>query len=306
MPSIEERTRFLAMVLLRAGLFSLGASVLVGALLIARSRVNATGDVIPFLFWTVLFALGIVVVSIPATRLFSRLPTRLLSYPLAIVLGTFVSFAFGVVASLFWIFGGFSFPVGFAWMAGGISGLVAVAGVGSRAQKGNLLLESVLAGLVCFGLAFNSDAFIVRLFDERQIDIVWVKWKPGPEQLVLDKRLMDYLTDEEQTHLLTMNLGGHLIWKGTGGEGQRGPKSRMVIVMQQQLKEPIKLLLPERWVIYVQEQNGWRKEPPGAPTVRKTLGLEIDTNSPQVTRFVWEYPGGISHFGGFDWSESDP
>lgn len=304
MSSIDEQVKASFSVAIRAGLFSLGASVLVGALLMTRSGVNSTSDVVPFTFWTVLFAWVMALISPLAIPVFSRLP-RLLSYPLAVILGVLASFCYGVGVSLFLIFGTFSFPVGFAWTAGGIGGLVAVAGVGSRARTGNFLLELVLVGVVCLSLAFGGDAFVIAISGDRHLEIVWVKWKPGTEPAVLEKRLTDYLTEEEVTHLRAMNLSGSLIWKGTGSEG-RGQRSRVVLIMQHQLGSSIELPLPERWVIYVQEQNGWRKEPPDAVTVRKTLGLEIDPGSPQRTQLVWREPFGTSRFGGFDWSESGP
>ncbi len=270
----------------------------------ARAGVNSVADVAPFAFWTLLFAVGMVLISYLAIPIFYRLP-RLLGYPLAVILGILVSFCYGVGVWPVLFFGTFSFPVGFAWLAGGISGLVAVAGIRSHTRKDNLLFELVLVGVVSLSLAFGGDAVVIALTGDRDLKIVWVKWKPGTEPAVLEKRLTDYLTEEEISRLRSMGLSGRLIWQGTSGRG-RGPSSRIVLIMQNQLESPIELPLPERWVIYVQEQNGWRKEPPDAFTVSKTLGLEVDADAPQLTRFVWKEPVGTSIFGGFDWSGTDP
>lgn len=308
-PLLFERTGSYLLAMLRALVFCLCASGLVAALLIASPSPNTPGELGLVLFWTVPFAIGLALASPAAMALFSRFP-RFFSYGLAMVLGVVAGFLWGsCVFSVFinpYLFGTFSIPIGFVWGVGGISGLVAIAGIGSRAKRGNLLIEIAVVGAICLAVGLGSDSFVIWLLGEREVDMVWIKWRPGSEALVLDSRLQNYLTEDEQARLLAMNLGGRLEWQRTALRG-RGPSSRMVIVMQHQLDEPVELPLPaERGVIYIQEQEGWRMDPSDAPTVRKTLRLEIDPGFPNTTLAVLKEPGGTSGFTAMSWGGPPP
>lgn len=102
-----------------------------------------------------------------------------------------------------------------------------------------------------------------------------------------------------------MNLGGQIDFVGTGGAG-RGPKSRMVIIMQQQLQQPIDLAIPVQSIIYVQEKGGWRKDPSDAPTIQQSIHLKVSPGEPQLTQGWMEIPGGNTTVGGIYWGDRPP
>src|SRR5439155_11253106 len=136
---------------------------------------SSFGDGGPFLSWAMLFALVVRLTALLEALLFAAL-SRFWSYLLSIGLGLAVGFIWGWgVALILFPFSTFSFPVGFAWIAGGISGMFAAAGLSSRARKGYLPIEVLLTGVVCLGLAFGGNALVIRALDERQVELVFVK-----------------------------------------------------------------------------------------------------------------------------------
>ena len=82
----------------------------------------------------------------------------------------------------------------------------------------------------------------------------------------------------------------------------------MVIVMQQQIEEPVELPIPaDQPVIYIQQKDGsWLRDPPNASVLAKNLRLEINPNRPNITMAALAVPGAITRFGAIDWSDPHP
>ncbi len=240
--------------------------------------------------------------------LFSRLPPPV-TYLLAIPLGIFGAYLWERTVYLFFInpfYGTFSIPVFFVWLAGGVSSMIAIAGLGSRRQRAVLWLEVVLVGAVALGIGVGSDDIVNWAFEARQIQIVWVRWHRGTQPLELDRRLPKHLTAEEVQRLRRLGLTGHLEWRATVREGQ-GPPSRVVIVAHRMIEGEVELRLPaEESVIYIQQEDGtWQMEPPDAPLLRRTITLgPIPVFPTTISAFI-KVPGGTVIASGVTFEDHD-
>jgi hypothetical protein len=314
MPIVLKTQGYIIQIMLRAGLFSLGASVLTAFLMMATIKPFAPGDILPCTFWALVLALGMALISPASARLFSRLPL-LINYGLAIVMGGIIGFVFSLcLYSTFFnpYFGTFSIPVMFAWILGGASGLITVAGTNSKNGKGNKLIETVVVVVLCLVVGLMSDKFILRLDNERKADIVWIRWFPDKNAVVLDPNLFLYIPQEELARLQDLDLIGHLQWfKGkleTIG-GDKAPISHMIIIMQEQIMDPIELRLPaddDVVLIYIQDKNEWRMDPPDAALLEQSLRLEVNPDRPSQVIATIKVPGGTDRFGAIDWAFPTP
>jgi hypothetical protein len=291
--------------MLRAGLFCLGASTLAAFFLEKQYGGGFPGELVMIVFWSIPFASTLALAVLVIGLVFSPFP-RSLSYGLATLLG--------VVAGYFWergvytifinpFFGVFSVPVFFAWAAGGIAGMVAVAGWRSRAGKGNLILEVLLAVLLTMLIGLGSKSLVGEIYQARHVNIVWIKWEPGPGELVLGRRVDEQLTSGELESIRAEGLGGHLEWKVTANQGD-GLVSRMVIILQQPVLNPVELMVPEEQaVIYIQQSDGsFVMRPSDAPLLSRSLRLAPNSVMPEVTTGYLTIPQGTTTMGGINWS----
>jgi len=156
-------------------------------------------------------------------------------------------------------------------------------------------------------LADYADALAMAVYQERTVQTVWVRWYPGNQALRLDSHLVEELTTEERERLTELGITGYLDWR-LSSTLERGPFSRIIIIMQRPISDPVELALPEREpVIYVQQPDGtWIVDPPGAAMLEKTIRLAQDPDRPQATAAFLKVPGGTVIFGGIDWSADPP
>jgi hypothetical protein len=212
---VNEPMNYLKL-MLRVWVFCLGASMITAVLLSNQFRSSFPGELFMIFFWSVLFAFGLAFILPVAPILFSRLPI-ILSYVLAILLGIFAGYVYDLSIHLLFInpmFGDFSIPVFFNWVAGGIAGLVSVAGLGSREGKGHLLFEFFVSLIFVVLIGWGSKPFVDNIFETRSVHISWIKWVPGSEELVLDPFIPKQLTTNELNMIKSAGLKGQLEWHG--------------------------------------------------------------------------------------------
>jgi len=289
----------------RAAILCLGSAALTATLMLAQPAPNTPGELGIILFWTLPLAISIgFATAVAPLRLFHI--SGCLRYTLAPLIGAAVGLLWSVLLFSTFLapyFGTFSIPVGLVWIVAGSGGLLPLAGDGFPAGKGSFLLALVIATLLSLGVGLGGDRLLIVAYEERTVDTVWIRWYPGPQPLELDPRLAGELTIEERGRLNEMDLTGHLDWQLSSTQ-ERGPQSRMVILMQVPVAEPMDLALPAREpVIYIQQADGsWIIDPPDALLMDRSIRLAPDPGRPQDTAAFLKVPGGTVMFGGINWT----
>ena len=260
------------------------------------------------LFWSVLFAISIALAAL-VLGLFVSQMSRIASYPLAILAGMVCGYLWERTIYFLFVnpmFGSFSIPVFFTWVAGGIAGFVSIAGLGSRTGKGNNIFEIFLAISFVILIGMKSNNLVEMIYQARQVNTVWIKWDSSPGDLILGPHLQDELTADELATIKAMRLNGLLEWKLTSNL-EKGPISRMVIILQQPVTKSVDLKLPkESPVIYIQQIDGsFVMLPQEAPLLMRSLRIGPDPNFPGVTSGFLKVPQGTHIFGAIDWGK-DP
>jgi hypothetical protein len=110
----------------------------------------------------------------------------------------------------------------------------------------------------------------------RDVTMVSAVWRPSKEPLSLVDDL-DLLTDAEEAMLLSdMSLAGEIDVFRYFSTGQ-GTGSRIVLILQKPVEEPIRLAIPrDGSVIYIQEATGW-KSIPGSVATLDDLYILVET-----------------------------
>lgn len=310
MPSDTEAQLGTSIIVLRSGLICLGTSGLTGIIMLIDRDPFVPGDVFPFISWSFFFALGLALVSPSVTRILFELP-EILRYGVAVMLGGLAGLLFPLLlysTILNPYYGTFSIPVGLAWAAGGASGLIGIASTSLWSHKTGAFVQVLVIGVLCLGAGFLSDELVAKITSARRVEIVWIRWRPGDDRVVLDSRLEDFLSKTELARLQKLGLNGYLEWEGERIDGVNAvsiPTSRAIIVMQNQIVDPVDLPLPaddDIALIHIQERNGWRMDPPGAPGSDQTLHLEVNPSHPSQTMASVKVPGGEEKYRAIDWN----
>lgn len=129
-------------------------------------------------------------------------------------------------------------------------------------------------------------------------------WEPSDGSLdVIDS--LELLTDEEKTLFKDVKgLGGEIDifqYRSTG----RGAGSRIILVLQKPVDEPVRLPIPkDSSVIYIQEEQGWRSIPSSVSTLDDIhLLIETVNEGGLTTEAVIVLPrGGTTLIGGVGWT----
>ena len=157
--------------ILRAGSYCLLASCAVAAGIVLAMGGFGAGDVAAFLAWTFPFSLAIggsaAVLAPPLSR---TGPGRALALAGLVALAAAVLWTIAVGAVLGPFFLPFSFPVFPCWLAGGATGVLSVAGVGSG-WRGTAVAAALAFPLVVFVATAALLAFGPRR-DDQDIDVV--------------------------------------------------------------------------------------------------------------------------------------
>jgi len=124
-----------------------------------------------------------------------------------------------------------------------------------------------------------------------QFELVFVKWRPGPEDLSqgFTAELSLRLTDDEMGSLREMGLRGRL--EPCGGAGiPPGSGVRAVVVMYRPIHADVDLPKPlDGDLMYVQTPTGWRKLPDFAVTAPRSIRLSYIPPDSQHTEGATKY-----------------
>lgn len=225
-------------------------------------------------------------------------------FPFFLYLITGLTTGFQVFRLIMWaVWGRPPHPIEFVSLAGSL-GLITAAVV-SLFRPRIAAAVAFVASLAMW--AFYGPALVQsyqQIVSDQHLEVVFVKWKPGPEPLSVEGSWENWLTADERAQLHAAGLTGRLIVVG-GGTFGRGRQSKAVIVMHQQLDSPVDLLQPDgSMVIYVQDGQNWRMLPSDAPTLERTIHLEVSTHTTTHSLYGVELVNGARSGGtAFEWSE---
>ena len=289
--------------LLCTGAVCLIASVLVAVLMVALQGGFGAGDMWSFLFWTLPFAVGMAVVGSLSMKLFCRL-SFFIRYSVAALSGGLLGFIWTFIVALVlgpW-FGAFSFPVLLIWAAGGASGMISSTGACKGRKKGHLAIEVTLIVSICLFAAIGTKPLFALLASDQKLEVVLVKWKPGPDPLSVRELGGSGLNDQELAQLKSTGITGKLDIVGISIYGS-GEHSRALIVVHHQVDDPVKLPQPDKAeVIYIQNGNDWKTYPSNVPTLKRVISLKRSKQDPRDTMCEVELANGAVQGGlAFSW-----
>lgn len=209
-----------------------------------------------------------------------------------------------LVGATGWIIAIGAVPVYGAALLGGVYGgwllpkqaAQSATSVGLRAGQ-----RLAIFGIWCFAILWIALPSVPWPLSEpdQSLEVIIVQWIPGPEPLVL---AADGLTADEVSQMAAMGVTGQLSRRGTFGGGKGTKHARAVIVMQRPVDSPVALPEPNgSTLIYLQEPGGWKKIPPHAETLQRTIRLTI-ANAPG--RIIFETDNGPSGGTFLEWAEA--
>lgn len=271
------------------------AAMLLAAAKVAFQSGFGASDLVPFFFWTIPLS---VVIGLVKTGLVTVLRGRsaVITYATSGIIGAVAGllWTYLVASSLGPYFGAFSFEVLTCWIVGGASGLI----IAWNGAALSLPVSIAIVILIWFS-GLLADRPIMRLLSgSRQIEVVAVKWKPGPDSLSNPPILGMKLSDADLERLKSIGLTGQVEFASSGGSGE-GKRGRAIIVMSHQLRQSASLPQPDDCeVVYLQTREGWKMYPLNAATLGRNIQLWPDEREPErVTRYLIENADGTRQAG---------
>lgn len=268
--------------------FFLVSAGLAGLLLIANDGFGAS-DLKPFLVWTFIFGVVVGFVKERLQKGLLRLQP-LLRYGVALAAGLL----FGILGTYLlrvylgaW-FGTFSLNVLPCWVAGGTSGMLVNLSPDNNSRRA-LLFELPAIMLIALSVLTLGQPLSSLIGKNRSLEVISLRWLPGPQPLIVRGRDAEQLFRDSRL-LRDIGLSGELTFSGSSRHGGGGKTARAVIIMYQQLNEPVDLPQPDASeIIYVQKEGGWSRYPADAPVLDRTIRLWVDSGDPnRVTRYSVE------------------
>src|SRR2546423_3298378 len=157
----------------------------------------------------------------------------------------------------------------------------------SRVARGKFVIESILIVAICLLAVAGPKPFFIWVSHDQKLYMLTLKLIATPaSELTIDARTRTYdLTADDINLLKSLDLRGRLegytqVYYGDGKPG------RAIIIMQHQLKSPVELPQPDgTTVIYVQDGDEWKMYPVNAPTLKRTILLEVSESGNDVTEY---------------------
>ena len=280
-------------VFILAYLACVGVSMLTASTTVSISRRFGVGDLLPFLYWTFVFAAILSLVAQMLVFTLGKVPA---------VSRYCIAGASGMLAGVLWSYaiaqllgpwlGAFSLPILFCWMAGGASGIILAMLYYESNRRAALIAVPVILVLSLSAWTL-SKSLGVLLTGEQQLELLVIKWHPGPKPLTNTEVQGLVISESDLERLKAIGLTGEVMYSGSAEYGE-GQPARAIIVTQAPLSEPVNLPQPDgSQVIYVQTEAGWNRYPPEAPTLQKQIRLWTDLRgSSQNTLFSFERADG--------------
>jgi hypothetical protein len=272
----------------------LTSAIMSSVLVVANGGFGAS-DILPFLIWSFPFAVIIALIKRGMKDILDRFPLPI-RYIVAAVVGGAGGVLWTYIVAFFlgvW-FGAFSFPVLPCWMASGASGLIIGAGEYKNSRR-LIVVEVFIVALIGLISTIGPKYLFDALSSNQKLEVVTVEWTPSSEPLTdsnvpkLDLSNDSELSNEDVALLKSLGLTGRLDYRGSMAIGSRGKPARVLIVIQHQVKEPVKLKQPNGVdIIYVQSEDGWKMYPPAAPTLERYIRIWADERDPRATQYSVE------------------
>lgn len=280
-----------------ASLACAGTSMLVAVTSVATNRGFGARDLWPFLTWTIAFAAILALIAHTLVHTLAKVPVfarYCLAGAAGIVAGVLWTYAVGQLLGP-WV-GAFSLPILFCWIGGGASGMIVATLYREKTRRRAALIAiPVILFLSASAWALSRS---VGVFGEQQLELLVIKWQPGPKPLTSMEVLGVGISKTDLERLQAIGLTGEVMYAGSSKHGQ-GRVARAIIVTQGPLSEPVDLPQPDgSELIYVQGERGWRRYPPDARTSQKQIRLWTDfRGSSQNTLFSIERADGSRQTG---------
>lgn len=144
----------------------------------------------------------------------------------------------------------------------------------SPLRRGHWIAGGLWALFLCVGAVQQVyGRAALALANEPLPRLIFARWEPGDEPLRAESDGPNLeLTSQEIQELRDAGLTG--VVHSLGGEGGAVPSARFVVIMSRPVTETVDLPKAKTGnILYLQTQQGWRKFPAAAPTVRRTLRL---------------------------------
>jgi len=138
---------------------------------------------------------------------------------------------------------------------------------------------AVTAWILLFGVTWARTESIrhkLEAVKDRRLRLVYARWVPVDDGPVREEPIGPgdrnrYLTDQEIEELRAAGLTGVIHYLGGQGDGAG---LRFVVIMARPDRDTVDLPKPASGdILYLQTQEGWRKFPPSAPTLPRTVRL---------------------------------
>ena len=149
----------------------------------------------------------------------------------------------------------------------------------SPMRLGHWIAAGIWGLFFCIGLLQTSYALLgSAIATEPRLSLVYARWVPGDdpvreEPIGPGDTSGPYLTSQELEELRASGLTG--VIHGVGRQVCSDPSCvRFVVIMSRPVQETVDLRKPKSGnILYIQTQQGWRRFPATAPTVRRTVRL---------------------------------
>jgi hypothetical protein len=140
---------------------------------------------------------------------------------------------------------------------------------------------------------------------EQRLELVFVRWIPGDSPLSGALAPLD-VDDGLRHELDRRGLTGTIeVESGRHGHGQYGGQARAIILMRHAEFRRVWLPQPDATtILYVQEDDGWRRYPADAATLPRAIRLEPGDR--QTSYEVVAADGSRSGAGAFHWPGDEP
>ncbi len=179
-----------------------------------------------------------------------------------------------------------------------------------RRKAARIALAGVLA-IWSFYLPAIAGAVRIKL-TEQSLTLRVVRWVPAPHRLLTadgseGSLPAPRLTDPEFTLLVQSGLTGKVTTFSLDKYGNGNKSSTAIVVLQRPVASPVELPEPDACtVVYIQEADDWRRFPPHAPVLKRTIRLEPSRNDPGQSLLTVELPDGARQGFGVWWPKSGP
>jgi hypothetical protein len=216
-------------------------------------------------FVNIPIALGAAILAAAFAPAFARAPRFLL----AALMG-----ATGSAAWISLVNGRFALELSLPWMTAGATAMALSAGIIAGRRRAAVVAAAIVWIL---GTVGGTKPVVAFMSGEQRLELVFVHWLPGDTPLSaalapldVDDHLRGELDRRGLTGMIEVEYGRHV-------HGHHGAQARAIILMRHAEFRRVWLPQPDAaTILYVQEDDGWRRYPAEAPTLPRAIRLDPD------------------------------